>query len=425
MNEPEALPAVLDALAAHPRADELARVVHTVALAAADEQRARLSDGLEEILAEAGLGHDDGETPLGNALELLTHPADADGPARLLLGALVARGIAQSPPSGPEQARALAQQLGWLAAHTALVPTAAVDDDWTGPAERLWAALGEVVVEADAPAAAASVRVLGLGAALALAASPSRRARTARAALGERLADPGLCAVVKLGDAGTSAPSVPLAERTGGTAQGGEARVAGELVPAPMRSVWFVLWAATGLLLVRWVLRLLARLLLRWRRPAELRVGPSGLTLAWSARLWGRTLRSGETHIPTANLARAVREVRFPRLALYVAMLALALGTYLGVSLVTDGARAGSPALVGFGAAVFGLGVLCDFVLTVLVPAGRGRCRMVIQPRKGTTLALLTADPQAADAALRRLDRLAPTDCSEPAQRSDGSPTGP
>src|SRR5262245_40040588 len=49
------------AIAGHPRGDDLARLVRTVALAAADERRTRFSDGLDELCAEAELRGDDGK----------------------------------------------------------------------------------------------------------------------------------------------------------------------------------------------------------------------------------------------------------------------------------------------------------------------------------------------------------------------------
>ena len=47
--------AVLDELAGHPRGDDLARVIHTAAFAAADERRTTLEGGLAELFDRAGL----------------------------------------------------------------------------------------------------------------------------------------------------------------------------------------------------------------------------------------------------------------------------------------------------------------------------------------------------------------------------------
>src|SRR5690349_22606686 len=94
--------AVLDEIAAKPRGDDLARLVHTVAFAAADERRTSLGDGLAEVAERAGIKPDDAKTMYGNALRALeTAGTEASGSdARTLLGALLARGVALSPPVG-------------------------------------------------------------------------------------------------------------------------------------------------------------------------------------------------------------------------------------------------------------------------------------------------------------------------------------
>src|SRR4051812_8261114 len=92
--------AVLDEIATHGRGDDLARLVHTVAFAAADEKRARLEDGLAEIAERIGITREDAETPYGNVMTALERGnAEAAGSAPLaLLGGLLARGVAISPP---------------------------------------------------------------------------------------------------------------------------------------------------------------------------------------------------------------------------------------------------------------------------------------------------------------------------------------
>src|SRR5262245_1457064 len=93
---------VLDEIAAHKRGDDLARLVHTVAFAAADERRSTLSDGLTEAADRANIRIEDAETRFGNVLHALERgDAEAAGSApRALLSALLARGVALSPPEG-------------------------------------------------------------------------------------------------------------------------------------------------------------------------------------------------------------------------------------------------------------------------------------------------------------------------------------
>jgi hypothetical protein len=161
----------------------------------------------------------------------------------------------------------------------------------------------------------------------------------------------------------------------------------------------------TGLLLVLRLGRLLGRLLLRYRRPAELQVTARGLTIRSRTELFGRTLKEREMHIPVEALLRASREVRYPRLGLYAGLVSLGAGTYLGVSLFVDGARAGSPELLGLGALFVALGAALDFGFSHLGTGARGQCRVVIVPRKGPVVAVGGADPVLADAALGRLVR--------------------
>jgi len=404
--------AALAQLSEHPRFEELSALVRTVALAAADERRTRLQDGLQELMVEAGLGFDDGETPLGNPLRLLEKADGTDGGARRLLGALLAHSVALALPRDDEAIDRLGQQLAWLSAHTPLDALWALDAALEDEAEPLWHALGRWIERIDRGELGCEQRPGALAAVVALKLSASPAADEERAKLRDTLGDPSYRALLGAArpepagadDLAGAAPSTPApADEAPAEEPSAEAMLEGELVPAPMRAWALVLWAVTGLLLLRWALRGLGRGVLRMKRPAELRVGSSGLTLSSRLEVLGRTLRSSETHVPLDNVARAVREVRYPRLGTYVGLLSLALGSYLGVSWFLDGTRAGSPSLLALGVVVFGLGVLLDFVFAVLLPAGTGRTRLVIVPRKGAALALQTRNAAGAGAALRRL----------------------
>jgi hypothetical protein len=119
--------------------------------------------------------------------------------------------------------------------------------------------------------------------------------------------------------------------------------------------------------------------------------------------LLGRTIREREFVLPREGIATATREVRFPSLGLYAGLLALALGSWVGAGVFTDGIRAASPSLLGTGLAVLLAGVLLDFVLATLVPGSRGRCRVLLRPRRGPTMCIASVEPTRADAALARL----------------------
>src|SRR5688572_8996249 len=107
---------VLEEIAAHARGDDLARLVHTVAFAAADERRPSLSDGLAELCERANIKAEDAETRFGNVVRALERGgAEAAGSAtRALLAGLVARGVALSPPSGEGAEARVAEALIWL-----------------------------------------------------------------------------------------------------------------------------------------------------------------------------------------------------------------------------------------------------------------------------------------------------------------------
>ena len=92
MPSPPSAESVLEQIAELDRADDLATLVRTVALTAADERRNRLHDGLRELMDEASLSHDDGVIGEGNVLRALETPASADGAVHRQLSALLARG---------------------------------------------------------------------------------------------------------------------------------------------------------------------------------------------------------------------------------------------------------------------------------------------------------------------------------------------
>lgn len=384
--------AVLAELAGHPRGDDLARLVHAVAFACADERRSSLPDGARDAAARLGLSTEDAETPFGNVLTTLERsPTEPAGPAtRALLSALVARGIALAPPDGAEAERRVVEAIAWISAHTPIDPLTAIDAALGGKADGLWREAAGLVRRADEGAAPLVGRAGAIVIAAAIGASGSSVARSEAKTLATEVRDPVVRAL--LADARSS----------------GAAAAAGELVPAPRGPVALVLMAVTGLLVIVPVLRLLGRLVLRYRCPAEMRVSAKSITVLSKTEVLGRTVRERELVIPVEGLSRVAREVRYPRLAMYTGLFALAIGSYLGVTLFVDGARAGSPDLLGLGALLVAVGVALDFALTNLVPVGRGRCRVVLVPQKGPTLALGRLDPELADSALGRLARTSP-----------------
>ena len=118
--------------------------------------------------------------------------------------------------------------------------------------------------------------------------------------------------------------------------------------------------------------------------------------------LLGRILREREHVIVRSGLVRVVREVRYPRAAFYAGLLALALGSYVGVRAFSDGVRAASPSLLLTGLVIVILGIAVDFVLGSVIPGNRGRVSISFVPRSGATLCLADVDAARADDALKR-----------------------
>ncbi len=112
-----------------------------------------------------------------------------------------------------------------------------------------------------------------------------------------------------------------------------------------------------------------------------------GLT-AWLIRLGGELFGDG---------VLAVRSLFL--------LVSLALGTYVGAGLLVDGLRApgGSAALIGWALLCIALGALADFALTSFSDSRRGRCRLIVRPRRGRRFAVRKLDPSLVDAMLHRL----------------------
>lgn len=423
--------AVLDELAGHPHGDDLARLVHTAAFAAADERRTTFSDGLSELVDRAGLSVERAETRFGNVIRALERgTSEGTGSAtRALLATLLARGVALLPPQGPEAEGRVVEALVWLSTYTSLDALSALDAALGERAAGLWRAVAALVRRADEGALPGLGRAGALIAATALRSSPSPVARAEATALSDEVRDPIVRTILRDALAGRrpsrapgpSSDDLARASAPGGALDPGDsafpgagaadrdgrapARLSGELVPPPRGPVSLVVLAATGILLGMHLVRLAGRLLLRHRRPATLEVASTGVTVRSKTEMFGRTLREQETYIPVESLLRATREVRYPRIGLYAGLIALGLGTYFGISLFVDGARAGSPELLGMGALVLACGAALDFGLSHLTPANRGRCRLVIVPRKGPTIALANIERASADVALGKLAR--------------------
>ncbi|MFI5302298.1 MAG: hypothetical protein ACHREM_29755 [Polyangiales bacterium] len=158
-------------------------------------------------------------------------------------------------------------------------------------------------------------------------------------------------------------------------------------------------------MLLRGIFTLVATTALGLQRPARIDLTPSGVEVKGRVELLGRVIRDISALHPIAGIASIRRDVRFPSLHLYAAIAALVGGAFSGVAMLAWGTTAQSPRLIAFGLAAILAGILIDLALVVLVPATRGRARVVLVPRRGATLCIADVDIAAADRLLNDLAR--------------------
>jgi len=382
-----------DALAAYEALARSARLADIVAIAqkiladAATSRRAQWSVAAKvtEAADEAKLSHADADTAFGNALKVLGTGPEGEA-ERALACALSAHAVAESPRKEEDR---LAGDVLWLATHTAFDATALLDRALGDEAADLWSAMGSRVRRIDEGRGGALGRGEAFVGAAAIASSSSPAAKKVAADLARHAKDPMLARLV--GDVEAAASEV---------------RLEGELVPAPRGFVATALLAMTGILFAVHGARLIARLALAYRRPAEVSLSREGVRVRTRTEMLGRVLREREHVIAKGGLVRVVREVRYPRAAFYAGLLALALGSYVGVRALADGVRAASPSLLLTGLVIVALGIAADFVLGSVLPGARGRVRVQFVPRRGPTLCVADVDATRADAALTRALRV-------------------
>jgi hypothetical protein len=378
-----------EALSLHPRLPDLAALARASMTGATETRRPeRQPERISEMAKELKLSRDEAGTPFGNALDVLERGPE-DAAERALACALAAHVVALHPPKEREDEDRLANDLLWLAAHTAFDATGLLDRALGDGATNLWDALADRIRRIDEGKLPALGRGEALVAAVALTSSRSKGAMRQATALAAEVRDRKLGRVLATGAA--REPVEP---------------VVGELASAPRGPALTALLAVTGILLAVQAARLLGRVALAYKKPAELTLSEDGgIRVHWRVELLGRTLRDREVVVPRTALLRATREVRYPRLALYAGLLALAIGSYVGVSAFVDGVRAASPSLLASGLVIVVLGLALDFALSSVAPGAKGRCRLLVVPRDGEKLCVAGVEPHRADAVLARLSR--------------------
>jgi hypothetical protein len=369
----------LQAIAAHPRGNDIARLVRDCLLESAPNMPA--ASAVQEHAAAAGLTPDDVTLESVRVTEALAAPP-RNPETSLLLGALLAYALALDPAK--ETHEVTVSKLTTLATQVGVDAFVALDAAMGDGASPLWSALADLTRKHDKDGSGLG-RAEAIVAACALATSESATARTLRADLAPACKTPTLARLLQ----------------SGGAVDGSDKMLAGELAPAPRGPVATFFLGLVGWLLVSHLARLVGRFALQYRRPAEVRVTRQGIQVRSTTKMLGKVLRESETLIPLDGLVRATREVRFPRLGTYAGLVTLAIGSYVGVSWFIDGIRSGSFSLATVGLLVILGGVALDFALVSLLPGRKGRCRVVFVPRKGAVTCVGWVDAAKADVLLR------------------------
>ncbi|MGO8993946.1 MAG: hypothetical protein ACLQVI_11495 [Polyangiaceae bacterium] len=377
-----------DALAAHGRLSDLVAIVRAIATTAAEGRTSPWTNAakVRAIAEEAKLTQEEATTPFGNALAVLERGPEDDA-ERALAKALWAHAIAEAPPKGPDEEDRVATDILWLATHTPFDAMPLLDRALGDASAEMWNAIADRIRRVDQ----GKLPTLGRGEALvacaALAESSSPVANKHAVKLAAELKDQAMGRIL--------AARNPPPEET----------LDGELGMTPRGPVATTALALTGILFVLHATRLVARLALAYKRPAELTVSASGVHIHARTELLGRTVRERDHVILRSALTRATREVRFPHLPFYAGLLALAIGSYVGVATLIDGARAASPSLLLTGLLIVAAGVLLEMVLGSVQPGALGQCRVVLLPARGRSLCVTHLDPKKADTALGLLSK--------------------
>lgn len=387
----------------HAHAAKIAEVAAEVAAKIADVGaiHATASD-VDDLAQRVGLEQADAETEFGNVLAILQRGAE-DPAERAIVAAFVAAGVVRATEANPSSARRWAERLCYLGAHAGFDPLA------TLPADASTEALSPLVHALADHARAIEVGKAPRGdraellVAVAALAEVVRRGDAETAQLTSRLAadltDPLAARLITVQSEDAPATLVQSGPST--------AALAGELA-APTRPAWLtVVLALCGWLLVRAIAVGVGRLVLGLKRTARVELNASGLEVRAKTELLGRELSDVHAVFPLSGLSLVRREVRFPSLHVYVGLVALLVGTYLGVQFLSWGALGGSVRLLSYGFLLLALGVVVDLLLVAIVPGSRGKVRVMVVPKKGAAVCVGGLEAQAADRLLAEIAKRA------------------
>jgi hypothetical protein len=367
------------------RLADLVAIASQVITEAAAARRTKVAsvDQISSLAADANLSRTDADTTFGNVLKVLESGAEGAS-EKALASAVWTHAVAEAITRHTDDETKLAADILWLATHTAFDALPLLDRALGEDADQVWNAIGTCVrrVDQGKPCAVGAAEAVVACASLAAASSPA--ARKAAHDLTATLDDPRLARLLR--------ESVTL---------GPDVRFEGEAIAAPRGPIMTTVLALTGILFVLRGTRAFAKVALAYRCPSEVILNASGIRMKTRTVVLGRTLREREYVIGNAALVRVVRDVRYPSAAFYAGLIALALGSYLGLHTLVDGARAGSASLLLAGLVIVLLGLALDFALGTVLPGARGRVRVSFVPRVGNALCVAEVDAASADTALR------------------------
>lgn len=375
-----------DELTEHPRLGELSAIAHGVLRKMAEEHRSLPAPEARAKADELGIKADETKTSFGDAIAVLERGPE-DAAERTLACALWAHAIAENRPKEAEDEDKLARDLLWLATFTPFDATSLLDRALGEAADEMWIAIASVVKKIDANQIATAKRAEALVGIAALALSSSEEAAKLFQSVAREATDPMLKRLA-------ISDTVPVAKETHFSAQ---------IAPAPRGPLATTALAFSGILFVMHAAGFVARYALALDRPAEVTLRGNEIQVESKMILLGRTLNEKKIVIKKSELARAGREVRYPRAAFYAGLLSLAIGSYFGISMLVDGTRSASPSLLLTGLIIVALGIAVDFALRSISPGMRGKCRLLFVPRRGPAICVLAGDTKTADDALALL----------------------
>lgn len=420
---------------AHPQAAQLATLVYDCLFEAVASGRLSIADNVMRKAQTANLSRQDAEFDRVNLFDALVLPVRSPD-ASCLVADLFAFAIAQRDTR--TMVETTARALVWLATYANVDAFVSLDAQSLPHASAVWNEIADMIW-AHGTNGSSLTRAEAIVAAMCMAVSDNPLAIERKQQVASLIAVPILIQALHARTKPSQLQPIqsqlqeidPVSRDTGAaeTANAAETVVAsttslanapvleplpaqhqvalqGELAPVPRGPIATTLLAVCGWLFVSHVVRSFARVALQCKRPAEVRLTAQGVMISTETTLLGRKIRSKEQLIRWAGLLRAAREIRFARLGLYAGLLALGVGSFVGLRWLVDGVRSGSWWLVFVGIAVVIAGVVLDFVLTSWLPSRNSRCRIVLVARNGKTTCVSTTDSSAANALLRGISTI-------------------